>query len=497
MPANGLIYAPPDACACFMRVKMPGYLAVGPRRGDGTMRLPAEPVIERGPAHGTSAEATLDGDWPMYRRDPSRSGSALRAIDGNLSRQWSAQLAGRLTQPVVANGTVVVAEVDAHTVHALDARTGARRWAYTAGGRVDSAPTVYKGLVLFGSADGWVYALRLSDGALSWRFRAAPEERLVYSYGQLESTWPVHGAVLVQNGVLFASAGRATYLDGGIVLYRIDPVTGAQLSHTVLYDIDPKTTRQTAYEGNFDMEGSRNDVLVGDGESVFIKHLRFDAQGKKAPVDKPHLLAIGGFTENEWMYRTYWLIGTASGAGFFEWASAARQVPFGRILNITDDAVYGYGRVMISGSKTGHKLDGYHLFRSPKIMQFTGYGGGKPPRGKKRPRGKNQQKPKPVWSDTNAPIVRAMVVAGETLVVAGPPDLGKKVDKGGLRFANPDEALAAVRGQKGVLLQVRSIKDGRTIHKADLSAVPVFDGMSSADGRVYISLESAALECWE
>ena len=307
----------------------------------------------------------------------------------------------------------------------------------------------------------------------------------------------MHGAVLVQNGVLFANAGRATYLDGGIVLYRIDPVTGAKLSRTVVYDIDPKTTRQTTSEGNFDMEGSRNDVLVGDGQSVYIKHLRFDTQGKKAPVDKPHLLAIGGFTEDDWMVRTYWLIGTASGAGFFEWARAAEKVPFGRILSFTDDAVYGYGRVRIAGSKAGHKLDAYHLFRSPRVMQFTGSGGGKPPRGKKRPRATKQAKPKPVWSDTKAPIVRAMVVAGDTVVVAGPPDLGRKVNEGGLSFANPAEALAAFRGEKGALLQVRSIEDGRAIHEANLSARPVFDGMSSADGRVYISLENGALECWE
>ena len=53
--------------------------------------------------------------------------------------------------------------------------------------------------VLFGSADGWVYCLGAADGQLVWRFRAAPAERLVAAYGQLESLWPVHGAVLVQN----------------------------------------------------------------------------------------------------------------------------------------------------------------------------------------------------------------------------------------------------------------------------------------------------------
>lgn len=54
--------------------------------------------------------------------------------------------------------------------------------------------------VLFGSRDGWVYCLQASDGQLVWRFRAAPEERKMMAFEQLESTWPVHGSVLVQKG---------------------------------------------------------------------------------------------------------------------------------------------------------------------------------------------------------------------------------------------------------------------------------------------------------
>jgi len=493
MPGNGLIYAPPDACACFMRVRMPGYLALRPRRGDGTMRFPARPVLERGPAYGARAAAAADGDWPTYRRDPSRSGHGPHSVDAKLSRRWRTQLTGRLTQPVVANGMVVLAEIDAHTVHALDVRTGTRRWTYTAGGRVDTPPTIHEGLVLFGSADGWIYALRLADGALSWRFRAAPEERLVHSYGQLESTWPVHGSVLVQGGVLFASAGRVTYLDGGIILYRLDSITGEQLARTVSYDIDPKTTRQTTREGGFDMEGTRNDVLVGDGSSVFIKHLRFDAEGAQASLDKPHLFAIDGFTEDEWFVRAYWLVGTTSGTGWGRWASAAAVVPFGRILSFTDDTIYGYGRVKIASAAVGHRLDNYHLFRSPKVMRSTApRAGGKRNKGQKPP-----PKPAPDWSKADVPIVRAMVLAGDTLVVAGPPDLGRKITDRALSFANPGEALAGVRGERGVVLQVRSAADGRTLHQAALSSPPVFDGMSTVDGRIYISLKDGSIECWE
>jgi hypothetical protein len=50
MPANGFLYAPPDACACFLTVKTPGYFAAAPQRDpSGHMPFPAKPVLENGP----------------------------------------------------------------------------------------------------------------------------------------------------------------------------------------------------------------------------------------------------------------------------------------------------------------------------------------------------------------------------------------------------------------------------------------------------------------
>ncbi|MCD6303482.1 MAG: PQQ-binding-like beta-propeller repeat protein, partial [Planctomycetes bacterium] len=53
MPANGLLYAPPDACACFLTVKVPGFFVAAPQRDpSGHMPFPAEPVLVKGPAFG-------------------------------------------------------------------------------------------------------------------------------------------------------------------------------------------------------------------------------------------------------------------------------------------------------------------------------------------------------------------------------------------------------------------------------------------------------------
>ena len=72
-------------------------------------------------------------------------------------------LAAPITPPVVAQGKLLVAEKDAHTIVALDVETGRRLWDFTAGGRIDSPPTVHGGRALFGCTDGWIYCLDASS----------------------------------------------------------------------------------------------------------------------------------------------------------------------------------------------------------------------------------------------------------------------------------------------------------------------------------------------
>ncbi len=495
MPANGLLYAPPDACACFPKVKVPGIFAAAPQRGkDNRMTFPDEPVLHKGPAFGSSTDLKADDDdWPMYRGDISRAGASSTDLPQSVQKKWSTQIGGRLTQPIIVGSTVFVAATDSHTLYAVKAADGAKKWSFTAGGRIDSSPTVHKGLVFFGCADGWIYALDASSGTLAWRFRTAPAERIIGSYDQLESAWPVHGAVLVQNDVLYAAAGRSTYLDCGIVLYRLNPLTGKQLSATVLSDRDPETGRQTGEEpiAPFDMEGSSSDILSGDGESVFMKHLQFDAMGNETDREKPHLFSITGFLGEEWFVRSYWLIGTGVGAGWGHWADAANQVPAGRILCFDEEQVYGYGRKRIASGAAGHKLDTYHIFAADKVLTSTGPGRRKSKRNTKG----SADVQNDGWSHEDSIIVRAMVLTPDKIVVAGPPDLRQKAPDA-MEYRNEPEALAAFRGRKGVLMQVLSKEDGSKLSECKLDAMPVFDGMSAASGSVFVSLKDGTIQCW-
>ncbi len=89
------------------------------------------------------------------------------------------------------------------------------------------------------------------------------------AYGQIESAWPVHGSPLIDNDELFFAAGRSSFLDGGIHLYRLDPLTGKLLSTSPYCSRNPETGEQPReLVHGFDMEGGLSDVLSGDGKSL-------------------------------------------------------------------------------------------------------------------------------------------------------------------------------------------------------------------------------------
>ncbi len=368
MPCNGLIYAPPHPCACYPEAKLNGFSVVAPK-GAGP-RIPKDAAqaarLERGPAYGkvnpqSAIRNPQSEDWPTYRHDALRSGHSRTAVPADLKRAWQADLGGRLSSAVIAGGKVFVAQVDAHAVHALDAASGKRLWSYTAGGRVDSPPTIHRGRVLFGSADGWVYCLRAADGELIWRFRAAPMDERMTAWEQVESVWPVHGSVLVRQDELWCVAGRSMFLDGGLRLLRLEPGTGELLSETVMDDRDPNTGRSIQERiAVLNMPVALPDILSGDGRFVYMKSQVFDGKGKRLDLgphsgdparqgsvqrgETAHVFCPSGFLDDSWWHRTYWVYGRSFAGGHAGYYQAGKFAPSGRILTFDDANVYAFGR---------------------------------------------------------------------------------------------------------------------------------------------------------
>lgn len=465
LPANGLLYAPPHACACFIQSKLNSFVALAPARSV-KRTAPSGERLERGPAFSeiSNRKSQISG-WPTYRGDAARSGSTPVAVKPDLVVAWETKLDGKLTAPVVADDRLFVAATDRHEVFALDAHSGREAWRFTAGGRVDSPPTIHEGRVLFGCADGWVYCLRATDGRLAWRFRAAPSEERIVAYGQLESRWPVHGSVLVKDGVVFCAAGRSSFLDGGIVLIRLDARTGKLLSETRVND----------REASYGLTGHLNDVLSCDGELVFMRHESFGLDGQLVGKSVPHLHSAAGFLDGDWWHRTYWIYGDMMRSGWGQWATMGNRVPSGQIMVMDKEATYGFGRKEYANGVHAGLNVSYHLFSCSK--QATQAVEAAPPAKKRKGKQAPKMEPKAAvrWSVEVPLLVRAMALADKTLFVAGPTD-GSSVAS----------LAAAHEGRTGGLLWAVAAGNGNKLAEHRLSAPPVWDGMAAANGRLYI-----------
>jgi outer membrane protein assembly factor BamB len=115
---------------------------------------------------------SLNGDWTMFRHDPSRTGATdIIATNPRGELKWSFQ-AGReiSSSPTIVNGVVYFGCRD-FKLYALDAETGQFKWDFQAESWIESSPAVANGIVYFGSNDGKFYALDAITGAKLWDFQ--------------------------------------------------------------------------------------------------------------------------------------------------------------------------------------------------------------------------------------------------------------------------------------------------------------------------------------
>jgi len=352
-------------------------------------------------------------------------------------------------------------------VIALDTETGKQLWSFAAGGRVDSPPTIHEGMALVGCRNGWVCCLRARDGALVWRFRAAPEERRIIAFSQLESAWPVHGSVLVQEGVAYFVAGRSSFLDGGMHVYAFDPLDGSVVMNRCVYSPDPETGEMHSdlsaqpsdrKSVTHHMPGALPDILVSDGTSVCMRHLKFDPktlESSDAPGELPAhqgLAATAGLLDDSMFHRSHWGIGGDGGKG--TWCE---------LLVFRDSTVY---KIDAHG-RHGWKQHGIHRPGSGYVVSAY-----------------DRREKKELWKQKIPVRVASMVLAGDRLYLAGSPDVKEA-----------KAPWASFLGKKGGRLLVLAAEDGKKLCEYDLEAPPVWDGMAVAAGRLYISTCSGEIVC--
>ncbi len=456
LPCNGLLYATPHPCSCFIDGKLNGMVALAPK--SDAEDLSSGQQLVKGPAYGevVIAPGPKDlGAWPTYRHDAARSGSTPVPTPLSVKRTWTARVGAEPTACVIAAGKVLVASKRTRRLHAFAEATGAEVWSRTMNGAMDSPPTIHEGMALCGVRDGMVVCLRLDDGAVVWTFRAAPCERWLHVYNRIESASPVFGSVLVRDGVAYVTAGRSSYLDGGIVAYALDPATGAVKERKVLATKGESKVACLA------------DILVSSGASVFMRDRAIFGPVKAA---RSFLFSRSGLLDQAWFNRAPWSLGRETkGATYGFWnAGGAGQAmhPLSGQYMVHDDKL-----VFSVVAASSHRDRG--IFRPGRTgyrLNCAGVDAGK--------------KAKPLWHVQVPVRIMAAVNAPNALFAAGTPDI-----------VDPGDPWAALEGRKGGRFLVIAKQDGKILRTESLSASPVLDGMAAAHGRLFLVLKDGQVIC--
>jgi len=168
------------------------------------------------------------------------------------------------SSPAHDKGAVYIGSDDG-SLWALDLEALTPKWKADTGGRVRSTPAVVNDSVYFASDDGFLYCVAVSDGSRSWRFdlhsagieRVLPSLHPPYAYDYLTSSPTVHrGLVIVgsANGTLYAIEAAT-----GQEKWRFK--TGGRIRST------PKVHQKRVYFGSWDHHLYALDVE--DGKQIW------------------------------------------------------------------------------------------------------------------------------------------------------------------------------------------------------------------------------------
>jgi hypothetical protein len=330
---------------------------------------------------------------------------------------------------------------------------------------------------------------------LVWRYRVAPGTSQVVAFNQPESVWPVHGSVLVQDGTVYAAAGRSSYLDGGIRMVGLDPVSGALRYEKMVRDehpgameppedaakrdrrnnqnwMDYKTDLAPDRSNAFSMTGARPDILVGADDSLYMRQKRFTAGLQPMNVRLPHLFSTSGLLDGWEHNRIY----SVFGAGDFSTIPVAYpwiikrsiKVPVGLMMAFDDETVW-----VVTREKNGYAMSA-GAKPIPQAAADT-----QPDFGDKNRKGFQKR-----WTQKLAMRPRSLVQAGNLLILGG-MDAAQQ--------GNPYDLAAAAKGGLPGHVQLLSSIDGTLQQALKIPSPPVWDGMAVADGILVVPAVDGAV----
>jgi outer membrane protein assembly factor BamB len=239
------------------------------------------------------------------------------------------------------------------------------------------------------------------------------------------------------------------------------------------------------------MEGARSEVLVSQDDYIYLRQVKFDKHLQLQETSRNtrlgdravglHLFSTSSLLDDTWYNRTFWMY-SATWPGYYRANRGASKT--GQLLVFDDQTTYGvrvyeHDEVSVPWFTPG---EGYRLFADDNDNEPV-----LAPNAANWDKGPGFTRSKPAKWTIKVPVrARALVLAGDTLFFAGPPDV-----------LDAHDPLAAFEGRKGGKLWAVAANDGKKLAEYDLDSTPVLDGLIAANGKLLLSTSDGSLMCFE
>lgn len=281
-------------------------------------------------------------------------------------------------------------------------------------------------------------------------------------------------------------------------MYKVDLISGKVLLQKRFYSRDPETGRTiflfNPYEPDVrqyqsrEMPGVMPDIMSAANDAFWMRGVTFDSDLEIREDDLPHLFSWMGFLDDTWWERAYWIYGDHCYSSCHGIYHAQTILPTGRLLVFDDTSVYGY-----QDETFKRKTKGVGIFATGKTPAV---------REKKARRKRDRNMVVCDWRTEATLYPQGIVLAGNTIFLAGPPRFNEAATREFLDQATTDDqnppqriqdALDTFEGRQGGMICAVNKSTGKTIAEHKIDSVPVFDGLIAADSSLYISTASGAV----
>jgi hypothetical protein len=201
--------------------------------------------------------------------------------------------------------------------------------------------------------------------------------------------------------------------------------------------------------------------MTSEGDTLHIRQQAFNLDLTDTVPGK-HLLASAGMLESKRHHREYKLVQEDFNHRKM-WTTIKTECPTGDII-VSDGTDY-------------YCVFGHPVNRGDSFNPRNGYALMAKTRSGENWSGK--------WQVQIPMTGKAMVVAGDTVFVAGAPLVFDPVDLG-----------ATYAGRRGGILRAASAVDGSKLAEYKLEVLPAWDAMAVAYGSLFIVNQDGGIECW-